>query len=79
MKKDITIEQLVDTARALSENDEIFKENLLITYFLSKDYHRRFNEELHYRISGSKEELNYSKIIEVSLFDINFKFLINEE
>jgi hypothetical protein len=71
----MTVDNLVDTAKSIIENEGVYKRNMLITYTIPEKAHRKLNEELHYRISKNEEELVYSNIIELTLFDINFKII----
>jgi hypothetical protein len=42
----MTLEQVLDIARELLENDNIPKEGLSVSYKLDKDAHRKLDEEL---------------------------------
>lgn len=77
--RNITIQELVKTAKIISEDENIIKDNLLLTYTLRPAHHKKLNEELHYRITGNTEELKYSNVIEVAFFDINFKLISDDE
>lgn len=76
--RNMTIEELVISTKAISEDENIIKDNLTLTYLLRPGHHKKLNEELHYRITENKTELKYSNTIEVTLFGINIKLISDE-
>jgi hypothetical protein len=72
----MTLEQVLDIARELLENDNIPKEGLSVSYKLDKDAHRKLDEELFYRTNNSLTKFKHNKTIEVNLGGITFLFEI---
>lgn len=76
----MTIENLTDTAQTINESETIHRSNgLLLTYYLPEKPHRKLNEELHYRIAKNTDDLVYSKVIELTLFGVDFKIILKNK
>lgn len=69
---------LVDIAEELEKNSLVNQYGLELVYKLPVDMHRRMNEELFFKTSAHKsgEELTYTEIIELTILNIHFKFII---
>ena len=81
MKKDkgFNLNTLFSIAKKINDDDAIQKDGLLITYYLDSKVHKLINEELHYRLKNSKDELEYGDIIEVKISNIDFILKIKED
>jgi hypothetical protein len=75
----ITVDSLKNAAIAISENSDIFKEGMVVKYSLPSKLHMKLNEEFHYRVMGSEEELKYTDTIEVTILGVNFEIKKDEE
>jgi hypothetical protein len=70
----MTLEKVLKIASELVENENIPKENLIVTYQLDKDTHRSLDEELFYKTNNSLSKFKHNKIIELNLGGITFLF-----
>lgn len=74
----LTVETLKEIATEISNNSVIFQEGMVVKYQLPKKPHDQLNEDLHYRVMGSKEELVYTNVIEVNVLGVKFEIVVNE-
>jgi hypothetical protein len=73
-------EDIVEIAEVISNNKTINRDSLILEYKLSSSHHKKMNEELFF-VSGlhlSDEELIYHDVIELTVLDVNFRFLKEE-
>lgn len=75
----LTIDGLFEMAKKISEDESMVKDNLILKYSVPEAYHKKLNEELHYRVLKIKEELIYNPVIEIECYGINFEIEIEDE
>ena len=76
-KYKIKYEDIINIAQAVVDSDHINKPGLVIEYSLDELNHKLLNEDLYYRTKsdGDGVELIYYNVIELTVSDINFKFI----
>lgn len=74
-------QDIVDIANELTENDIVNRDGLVLEYKLSPTHHRKMNEELFIATGLHKTdvELEYHDIIELTVLDVNFRFVKVED
>lgn len=76
----LSYQKIIEIGSALSEVD-FYKDNLTLVYELSEREHKKLDEDLFYRTKQDENGLKFEHqdIIEVTIADINFKFIKKEE
>ena len=76
----LSYQKIIEIGSALSEVD-FYKDNLTLVYELSETEHKKLDEDLFYRTNQHENGLKFQHqdIIEVTIGDINFKFIKKEE
>ena len=72
----MTVDKVLEVARELMENENIPKDNLVISYKLDKETHRELDKELFYKTNNSISKFRHNKKIELNLGGITFLFEI---
>ena len=70
-------QDIVDIAEAITNNKTVNRDGLVLEYRLPAHHHKKMNEEL-FIVSGRNEtgeELEYHDVIELTVSDVNFRFL----
>jgi hypothetical protein len=77
----MTYQNILDTAETIADSKDIKKEGLTLVYELDTRNHKALNEELYFKTKGHEQgiELEYHEVIELTVFDINFKFILEDE
>lgn len=73
-------EDIVEIAESITNNKVINRDGLVLEYKLSATHHKKMNEEL-FIVSGghlTDDELEYHDIIELTVLDVNFRFIKDE-
>jgi hypothetical protein len=71
----LTYQNLIETASAFAEIENIKKEGLILTYELDEENHKKLDEDLFYRTKQHENGVKFvhREIIEVTIGEINFK------
>ena len=72
----MTVDKVLEVARELMENENIPKDNLVISYKLDKETHKELDKELFYKTNNSISKFRHNKKIELNLGGITFLFEI---
>lgn len=72
----MNLEKVLEIANVCIENELIPTENLIITYKLDKDIHKKLDEELFYNKNNNLTNFTHNDLIEINVAGIIFIFEI---
>jgi len=72
----MNLEKVLEIANVCIENELIPTENLIITYKLDKDLHKKLDEELFYNKNNNLTNFTHNDLIEINVAGIIFIFEI---
>ena len=70
----MNLEKVLEIANVCIENELIPTENLIITYKLDKDIHKKLDEELFYNKNNNLTNFTHNDLIEINVSGIIFIF-----
>lgn len=71
-------EDLIKTVSDIVENQNIYKNGLILTYKLNEENHKRMNEELFYKSNPPTEQFTPNDEFEVEMEGFTIKFIIDK-
>ena len=72
----MNLEKVLEIENVCIENELIPTENLIITYKLDKDIHKKLDEELFYNKNNNLTNFTHNDLIEINVAGIIFIFEI---
>lgn len=75
----MTYEKLIETVSIILEDDNIYKEGLILTYVLNDKTHKSMNEQLFYKTNPPSVNPILTDEFEVEIEGIVIKFIKKEE
>ena len=72
----MNLEKVLEIANVCIENELIPTENLIITYKLDKDIHKKLDEEVFYNKNNNLTNFTHNDLIEINVAGIIFIFEI---
>ena len=76
----INIDKITHTANIISENDDFYKDNLVLVYYLDRVIHKKLDEHLYLKNQGKDlSQFEHGDVIEVEVNNVKFKFLIKDD
>jgi hypothetical protein len=72
-------EDVLNTVKAISENPEIYKEGMVVTYYLESTNHKKMQEHLYYKSENKPNDLIYSDEFEIESDGVVIKFIKKDE
>jgi hypothetical protein len=67
--------ELIKTISEIVNNEEIFKEGLILTYELEEDNHKKMDEHLFYMANPKGTDFEHKDTVFVKFGDIKVKFI----
>lgn len=78
--KDITYEDIIETAGEISQSERIAKGGLTLLYQLNPDRHKDLDEHLFYKTNQDPgAEFEHKDIIRIQIADVKFMFVRDDK
>lgn len=68
-------EQLIETVSEIIDNDNIYKEGLILVYELDEKNHKKMDEHLFYKANTNNVKFTHRDVVEVVIGGVLIKFV----
>jgi len=71
----MTYSELIESIYEIIENEKIYKEGLVLNYFLEEEEHKKMDEHLFYKTNKKDNIFTHQDIIEITIKGLIVKIL----